>query len=293
MESSNDEVCAIARRASKSCEDAFRDLSRIVNRQLEQLGAASIGEDARFAATEITLALVRRISETGQCSEREIESTVKRLFWSRIFDGITENHQAAYDVFLGAVHRLMHRYDWSRRHEHSWDDIGQVSAMQLLDAWRSGAIDDPWAMLCTVTRRRYLDLVRATRPTVDPTDDMVVDEDGVEAQADLLVGKAQELLRAQEWETIRRMDLEGHTRVEVARALNMTEGRVLSLRRTGVRKLYRMLGAALPPQLEAVWYQMFKGAKRLTVAEAAHQLGMPVDEVSASLDQARELLGLV
>ena len=88
------------------------------------------------------------------------------------------------------------------------------------------------------------------------------------------------------------MDLEGHTRVEIARKLGLSEGEALSIRRAGLRRLWRWLGRALPPHLREVWVELFKGSKRATPDQVASKLSLSEGEVAERIVEARQLLGL-
>ena len=80
--------------------------------------------------------------------------------------------------------------------------------------------------------------------------------------------------------------------VEVARELSVTEGQVLSIRRAGLRRIWRWLGRDLPPRVREVWEERFKGSTRRSPDQVAQKLGIDVGEVMEHLAEARQLTGV-
>jgi len=278
--------------APQTSEQTLVELGRLVSAVVRKAGAYSVAPCWADVVEDIAFELAGSM-RAGNHEAGELDSTIKNLLWARVLDLMQHNDRRAFEFFAASVRRLVARLDGGRRHEDSWDDIVQTSAIQMLEAWSSGRAERPWAMLCTIARRRYYDLCRATRPTDELTEELVAgDADGLETAAELLPAKARALLSELEWRIVARMDLSGETRVEIAKALGMTEGEVVSARRAGLRKLYRMLGATLPSDLRPVWNEMFKGARRATPETAAGSLGLSVEQVRGSLAQARALLCL-
>jgi DNA-directed RNA polymerase specialized sigma24 family protein len=216
----------------------------------------------------------------------------KNRFWGFVLDLMGENDPKANDLFFPTVRRLLAKWDGPRRLEAYWDDVVQDTAQQIWQQWRGGGVDRPWALLCTIAKRRFLDRTRATRDADELPED-ARDEGGGEAGGGgLFTSQALAILEEAERDIIVRMDLEGQTRLEVARELGKTEGEVLSIRRAGLRRIWRWIGRDLPPRLRAVWEEMFKGAKRATPEEVAEKLGIPREEVLAILSEAQALTGV-
>ncbi len=277
-------------------ERALLQLARRVTTLLERFGAYTIRKDWSRPAYDITLAVADGWQQAPRRTAPDVhlESTVKNRFWGCVLDLMTQNDVRAGELFFPTVRRLLAKWDGSRRYEAWWDDVAQDTAQQLWEQWLGGEVERPWALLCTIAKRRYLDRVRATKPTDDL--DGLGDESDADADGggggELFTQEALAVLEPDEREIVVRMDLDGQTRVEIAADLDMTEGQVLSLRRAGLRRIWRWLGADLPPRMRSVWEEMFKGARRAGPEDVARKLGMPIDEVVALLQEAREWTGV-
>jgi len=286
----------ILERAVRRDELALLQLARRVTSLLRELGAYTVERDWSVAAGEIAaLAVERHPQRTAgaQSGEAFFDSLVKNAFWARILDLMADDHPAARDLFFPAVRRLLSRWDGSGRYESEWDDMVQDTAYQLWSLWGKGGVEKPWSLLCTVAKRRYLDRVRATRPT-DELDDRIEAEtnDGDAPGDGRFTDEALSTLEEDERSIIVRMDIEGQTRAEIAGEMGLTEGQVLSLRRAGLRRIWRWMGSALPPPEREVWEEMFKGSKRATPAQVADKLGLEEDVVMQRLAMARQRMGL-
>jgi RNA polymerase sigma factor (sigma-70 family) len=290
------ELRAVLDGALRRQEAALLKLSRHVTRLLEKFGAYAVRKDWSTATYEIALEVADRWGEKGVRLEPtpHLETIVKNRFWGLMLDLMTENNPNAANLFFPTVRRLLAKWDPYRKHEASWDDVVQDTAQQLWEKWLAGDVQKPWAMLCTIARRRFLDRVRAAKPTEEIDEEQGHGgEDEREQAPELFASEALAILEEKEREVIVKMDLEGWTRVEIAAHLEMTEGQVLSVRRAGLRRIWRWLGRDLPPRLREVWEEMFKGAKRLTPEQVAVKCGLSRQEVAEILREARELTGLV
>jgi len=284
-------------RAARLDEVAVLQLSRRVTALLEKYGAYTVRRDWSETTRDIVVEIGRRWSESDRRldPERHIESVVKNRFWGQILDLLVRNDAKAAGLFYPTVRRLLATWDRSRQCEASWDDIVQETAQQIWEAWRAGDVARPWSLLYTIGRRRFLDRVRMQRPQEQLREERVgegEDGPGTLERSERFTEQALEILDAKEREIIVMMDLDGHTRVEIARQLSLSEGEVLSIRRAGLRRLWRWLGRDLPPRLRNVWEEMFKGAKRATPDQVADKLQLSLDEVVDRLAAAREILGL-
>ena len=280
--------------AARRDELSVLKLSRQVTALLEQFGAYSIRRDWSKTTRELVILVADSWGETrrGTTADRHVENTVKNHFWGVVLDLMTEGNVQAGNIFFPTVRRLLTRWDGSRRYEAGWDDVAQDTARQLWERWRNGEVDRPWALLCTIAKRRYLDLVRGTKPTDEIEDEILEEREGEDTGGAIFTAQALSALETEERAIITRMDLQGQTRLEIAEELGMTEGQVLSIRRAGLRRIWRWLGSDLPPALREVWEEMFKGSKRLRPEQVARKLGLPVEEVLDRLGQARQLTGV-
>ena len=291
---SNPTLQQVLASAAKRDERALLALTRRVAQQLEKQGAYAVKKDWSLLTRQATLDAAARWADTssGTSPEKHVENVVRNHFWGAVLDLMTEGVAAAGDLFFPTVRRLLSHWDGSRRHEASWDDIAQETAHQLWERWRGGDVDRPWALLCTIAKRRYLDVVRATRPTDEINEESLGEVDADSTSGELFTNQALATLESAEREIIERMDLQGQTRVEVARELSVTEGQVLSIRRAGLRRIWRWLGRDLPPRVREVWEEMFKGSKRRSPDQVAQKLGSDVGEVMEHLAEARQLTGV-
>jgi RNA polymerase sigma factor (sigma-70 family) len=226
-------------------------------------------------------------------AEQHIETAAKNRFWGEIVKLMIRNDAKAAGLFYPTIRRLLATWDRGRVQEASWDDIVQDTARQIWERWQSGDVERPWALICTIARRRFLDRIRAQRPEDEVPDERTLAEpDGASDRSERFTQQALEALEEREREIVVLMDIEGHTRVEIAKRLGLSEGEVLSIRRAGLRRLWRWLGRDLPPAVREVWEEMFKGAKRLSPEQVASKLSLSIDEVGERMARAREILGL-
>lgn len=279
-------------RARRGDERALLRLSRRISELLARAGAWSVADDWSATIHEVAREVLARWSAGEGEAGALVERVSRDRFFGRVLDLLGEPGGRAGAVLVPAIRRLLLRWDGSRSFEASWDDIAQDTVLQLWQAWRGGSVDRPFALLCTIAKRRYLDRVRAARPTDEVREETLGEVDGEGAGGGLFTGQLLEVLEPAEREIIVRMDLEGRTRVEIAGELGMTEGEVLSIRRAGLRRIWRHLGDGLPPEHRAVWLELFKGARRCPPAEVAARLGRPEEEVRARIAEARALLGI-
>ncbi len=284
-------------RAARRDEAAVLQLSRRVTTLLSNYGAYSVRRDWAESTRDIVLQIGERwVAGGGRADpERHIEGVVKNLFWGQILDLMVASDAAAAGLFYPTVRRLLATWDRARQCEEAWDDVVSETATQIWEAWQGGDVEKPWALLYTIARRRFLDRVRAKKPTdeyVEDREDGGQDAPGVMERSERFTAQALETLEPREREVIGMMDLEGHTRVEIAKQLGLSEGEVLSVRRAGLRRLWRWLGRDLPPPLREVWEEMFKGSKRATPEQVAKKLDLTAPVVAERISEARQLLGL-
>ncbi len=276
-------------------EAAVLQLSRRVTNLLDRFGAYTVRKDWSATTREIVVEIGDRWQQGGRklAAEPHVESVVKNRFWGEIIDLMTRDDARAAGLFYPTVRRLLAGWDRGRHQESNWDDIVQDTARQIWERWQGGDVERPWSLLCTIARRRFLDRVRGQRPEDEFSEERTLDESpGVCERSERFTEQALEALEAREREIVVMMDLEGHTRVEIARKLGLSEGEVLSIRRAGLRRLWRWLGRDLPPQLREVWEQMFKGAKRASPDQVASVLSLSTEEVVGRIVEARQILGL-
>jgi len=277
--------------AATGDELALLQVTRKLGRVFETLGAYTVRKDwsreIREVALEATEAWPAARNEAGEFLQR----LARNRLWGCVLDLMGEGHIGAGELFFPTVRRLVARWDGARVTEAQWDDIASETAQQLWAQWQRGGVEQPWSLLCTIAKRRFLDRVRANRPT-DSIDDLP-EESGDEAGRDeTFTEEVLGVLEEQERDVIVRMDIEGYTRVEIAASLGLSEGQVLSIRRAGLRRIWRHLGSQLPPRLREVWDEMFKGSKRASPEQVAERLGIPPGEVLSRLQQAQHLAGL-
>jgi len=286
---------SLLEQAARRDEAAVLAVARQVTQLLDRFGAFSVRRDW----SETTREIVVEIGESWQQGnvrsqpEQHVETVVKNRFWGEIIELMTRNDSKAAALFYPTVRRLLASWDRGRVQEGNWDDIVQDTARQLWERWQAGDVKRPWALLCTIARRRFLDRVRAQRPEDEaPKESSLGEASGASDRSERFTEQALESLEKREREIVVLMDIEGHTRVEIARKLGLSEGEVLSTRRAGLRRLWRWLGRDLPPPLREVWEEMFKGAKRATPAQIGEKLSLPEGEVAQRMLEAREILGL-
>ncbi len=282
-------------RAVAGQETALLQLARRVTSLIEGWGAYTVQSDWRILTQEAT----QQALDGWRSSRREaqaaqfLEGIVRNRFWGEVLDEMSQNNPRAGELLFPTIRRLLARWDGSRRFEASWDDVVQEATHQLWERWATGEVERPWSLLCTIAKRRFLDQTRRAKATEDPEilDDL--SEEGEESPGgEVFAQQALDVLEPEERGIVVRMDIEGQTRVEIARELEMTEGQVLSIRRAGLRRIWRWAGADLPPEIRDVWEAMFKGAKRAGPEQVAAQLGITPGEVEQRVEQARVLLGL-
>ena len=282
-------------RLERRDEAAVLQVSRRVTELLQTYGAYTVRRDW----SETTRDIVEEIGERWrggrrQEPQRQIESVVKNRFWGEILDAMVRSDSAAAGLFYPTIRRLLASWDRARHCEESWDDIVQETATQIWEAWGKGNVEKPWSLLYTIARRRFLDRVRAQRPTDELVEERTSEEDdgGAMERSERFTAEALDTLEPREREVVELMDLQGFTRVEIANKLGLSEGEVLSIRRAGLRRLWRWLGRDLPPPLREVWEEMFKGAKRAGPDQVAKKLELSVEVAAERFAAARELLGL-
>lgn len=281
--------------AARRDEVAVLQLSRRVTELLANYGAYSVRKDWSETTRDIVVEICERWHEAARKPdpERHIDSLVKNRFWGEIIELMVHDDTRAAGLFYPTVRRLCASWDRGRQQEASWDDIVQDTARQIWEAWQGGDVEKPWSLLYTIARRRFLDRVRSQRPEDELPEDTISDETaGVVERSEHFTEQALETLEDKEREIIVMMDLEGHTRVEIARKLGLSEGEALSIRRAGLRRLWRWLGRDLPPHLREVWVELFKGSKRATPDQVASKLSLSEGEVAERIVEARQLLGL-
>jgi RNA polymerase sigma factor (sigma-70 family) len=286
---------AVLDRAAQLDEAAVLQLSRRVTDLLQKYGAYTVRRDWSETTRAIVVEIAERWVQSARRldAERHIESIVKNCFWGEILDAMVRNDARAAGLFYPTIRRLCASWDRGQRHEASWDDVVQDAAQQIWQAWQGGDVEKPWSLLYTIARRRFLDRVRAEKPEDELAEDRVgEDTPGVVERSERFTQQALETLEPREREIVVMMDLEGHTRVEIARQLGLSEGEVLSIRRAGLRRLWRWLGRDLPPPLREIWQEMFKGAKRATPDQVARKLELSPAVVAERIVQARQILGL-
>lgn len=280
-------------RAARRDETAVLALARRVTALLERFGAFTVRRDWNDTTQQIIVEIGESWPAARGGAEQHVESVVKNRFWGEIIDLMTHDDARAASLFYPTIRRLLASWDRGRVQEASWDDIVQDTARQIWERWQSGDVERPWALLCTIARRRFLDRVRAQRPEDELQDERTLGETpDASARSERFTEQALETLDAREREIVVMMDIEGHTRVEIARKLSLSEGEVLSIRRAGLRRLWRWLGRDLPPDLRELWDEMFKGARRATPEQLAAKLSLTQDEVAARISEARQILGL-
>jgi RNA polymerase sigma factor (sigma-70 family) len=282
-------------KAARRDEAAVLQLSRRVTTLLDRFGAYSVRRDWSETTRDIVVQIGERWSESsGRLdAERHVESVVKNCFWGEILDLVTRNDAKAVGLLFPTLRRLLASWDRGRHQEANWDDIVQDTTRQIWERWQAGEVEQPWALLCTIARRRFLDRVRAERPDEElPEERTLVEAPNASDRSERFTAQALETLEPQEREIVVMMDLEGHTRLEIAKKLGLSEGQVLSVRRAGLRRLWRWLGRNLPPDLREVWEELFKGAKRASPDQVAAKLSLSTEEVAERIAEAREMLGL-
>lgn len=277
--------------AARRDEAALLRLTRHVTKLLARFGAYSVRDDWTTLAREIAEGAAEGFSGRSDPAGH-IESVAKNRFWGRVLDLMTENDPKASALFFPTVRKLLASWDGSRAQEAAWDDIVSETSIQIWERWRARDVEKPWALLCTIAKRRFLDRVRATRPTDELDHELTADDADDSPGEEMFTQQALAVLGEQEREIVVRMDIDGETRVEIAQSLGVSEGQVLSMRRAGLRKIWRWIGEALPPGPREVWAEMFKGSKRLSPDQVAEKLGLPLSEVHGALEQARALTGL-
>ncbi len=272
---------------------ALLQLSRRLGKLFHGLGAYTIQKDWTRTIREISLAAVRDWPSARSGGDEFLLSLARNVFWGRVLDLMTENNTRAGELFFPTVRRLVSSWDGSRKAEAHWDDIASETATQLWTQWQKGGVEKPWSLLCTIARRRYLDRTRAARPMddIDDLQDRAAERAEGEAEP-LFTEEVLAVLEEHELDVIVRMDIQGETRVEIAEALGLSPGQVLSIRRAGLRRIWRFLGSRMPPRLRKVWDEMFKGAQRRTPEQVAAKLKFPLGDVVNSLEEARQLTGL-
>jgi RNA polymerase sigma factor (sigma-70 family) len=281
--------------AARRDEAAVLALSRRVTQLLDRYGAYSVRRDWSVTTRDIVAEIGERWRQSSERAdpEQQLESVVKNRFWGEILELVSRDDARAAGLLFPTIRRLLATWDRARVQEAAWDDIVQETARQIWERWREGDVERPWALLCTIARRRFLDRLRAQRPDTELPDEQTLGETaGVVERSEHFTAQALETLSPRERDIVVMMDLEGHTRVEIAGKLGMTEGEVLSIRRAGLRRLWRWLGRDLPPALREVWEEMFKGARRASPADVASKLSLSPDDVTGRLQEARHLLGL-
>jgi len=270
---------------------ALLHLTRHVTSALRRYGAYEVRDDWSRATRDIARAVLDRwkTQEWRGDISTGLDRTLKNRFWEHVLREVwTGDSRMADHVLFPALRRLLTGWDRGRAHEGHWDDVIQDSITQLWTRWQKGDVEEPWSLLCTIARRRFLDRMRALRPQ-EEVSEAVPDE----ARDDgLFTREALAELDPPEREVIVMMDLEGRTRVEVAQAIGGTEGEILSRRRAGLRKLWRWLGRSLPEDEREVWDLLFVGARRETPERLAAKLGLEESDVVARVERARRRLGV-
>jgi RNA polymerase sigma factor (sigma-70 family) len=277
--------------ATRRDEASLLRLTRHVTQLLARYGAYAVRDDWTTLAREIAEEAPRSFSGRSDAGGH-IESVAKNRFWGKVLDLMTESDPKASALFFPTVRKLLATWDGSRAQEAVWDDIVSETSIQIWERWRARDVEKPWALLCTIAKRRFLDRVRATRPTDELDQETVEDERDASPGEEIFTQQALGVLDEQEREIVVRMDLEGETRIEIAKSMGVSEGQVLSLRRAGLRKIWRWIGDTLPPGPREIWAEMFKGSKRLSPEQVAQKLGLELGEVYDALSQARALTGL-
>ncbi len=277
-------------KAATGDELALLHVTRRLGTIFETLGAYTVRKEWTREIREIAL----EATESWPSARTEASDFLHRLarnrLWGCVLDLMGEGHIGAGELFFPTVRRLVARWDGARATEAAWDDIASETAQQLWTQWQKGGVEQPWSLLCTIAKRRFLDRVRATRPTdaIDDLPEEAGEGEGDETFTEEILG----VLEDQERDIIVRMDIEGYTRVEIATSLGLSEGQVLSVRRAGLRRIWRHLGAQLPPRLREVWEEMFKGSKRPSPEQVAQKMDIPPGEVLSRLEEAQKLVGL-
>ncbi len=282
-------------RAQAGDETAVLQLARQVTKLLEGWGAYTVQKDWRVLSAEAVEAAIEGWGSARSQTQPSayLESLLRNRFWGQILDQMAKNNMRAAELLFTTIRRLLARWDGSGKMEAAWDDIVQDATRQLWERWAEGEVDRPWSLLCTIAKRRYLDQVRKVRPNEDPEVlDQTSDVESGPQLGDFFAGQALEVLEPEERDVIVRMDIEGQTRIEIAEELGVSEGQVLSIRRAGLRRVWRWAGSQLPPELKEVWDAMFKGAQRPSPEQIAKQLKIPEGEVVERIARARDLLGL-
>ena len=270
---------------------ALLDLTRHITSALRRYGAYEVRDDWSRQTREIGRAILERWQAGGWRGDTgtQVDRIVKNRFWEHVLRQVWDGHATTAErILFPALRRVLAGWDRTRAHEDVWDDVIQDSVTQLWKLSEAEGALEPWSLLCTIARRRFVDRMRALRPHEEIPEEVPAEreDDG------LFTREALAELDPEERAVIVQMDLEGRTRVEIARELGTTEGAVLSQRRAGLRKLWRWLGRSLPDEEREVWDLVFVGARRDSPDRVAVKLGIPEEEVLARLESARRRLGV-
>ena len=275
-------------------EEALLALARRVGSRIESFGAYAVKSDWHREIHEWVVAIANAWPSARSEAEAFLDAAIKNHFWGAVLDSMTANEPGVDRVFYPTIRRLLAGWDATRRYEAVWDDVAQDTARQLWEKWIQGEVERPWSLLCTIAKRRYLDRVRGDRSGEDlgALEEVLPDDAEPQDGGELFTQEALDALDETERLIVVRMDLEGETRKEIARDLELSEGQVLSLRRAGLRRLWRWMGEGLPPELRSVWDEMFKGARRASPEEVGAKLGIPPEIALDRVEEARGWLGL-
>ena len=209
--------------AARRDEASLLRLTRHVTQLLARYGAYAVRDDWTTLAREIAEEAPKSFSGRSDAGGH-IESVAKNRFWGKVLDLMTESDPKASALFFPTVRKLLATWDGSRAQEAVWDDIVSETSIQIWERWRARDVEKPWALLCTIAKRRFLDRVRATRPTDELDQEMVEDERDASPGEGVFTQQALGVLDEQEREIVVRMDLEGETRIEIANSMGVSEG---------------------------------------------------------------------
>ena len=266
-------------------------VSRQVARVLERCGASTVRDDwgrlVRSTIKDIAHSWSRR--SRAKDAQKLVERAAIRRFWGAVLDLVVQDDQRAYTLMQRTLIRRLRHHDRSGSRQDAWDDIAQTAAHQLIEQWKTREVENPWGLLCTILQRRFLDVIRGAGP------DVVSGPVEVEAHPatpdPVFLGDPTEQLSAQEREIVRLMIVDGMSRSEAAKHLQVTPGQIVALHRSAMRSLYLELGSRLPPDLRRYWTEMFPVTGRRPAHKVAADLGISEEELLEKLRRAREILG--
>jgi len=230
----------------------------------------------------------------GSCvrlsSDKALRRRVKHAYWSAVLDLIDAGDPSAFTTLWRTLLRLISAWDRRRELEADWEDIAQQIAIGVVEFHRDRRIRRAWGLIYRAAYCRFIDAIRRHRGPI------VLElpiEPVVSAVADrVFVQQALARLPSSERRCIELIDLEGLSRSEASVRLRQTPGRVLTLRRRGLRDIWRWLGEELSDVDRRLWFELFKGGERATPERVSARVGMSPEEARNSFERSRAWLGL-